>query len=84
MDKYVYFTVASDGTVTLTDETGTGPNLNNNVSIDSTILTVKNIPGAELPESGGPGTTLIYLIGSILLLGCGTILVARRRMNRAN
>ena len=47
-------------------------------------VTVWNNPGVELPESGGPGTTLIYLIGSILLLGCGTILVARRRARRTS
>lgn len=40
---------------------------------------IANEPGVELPSSGGPGTTWIYLIGSILLLGCGTLLIARRR-----
>ena len=43
---------------------------------------VANEPGAELPSSGGPGTTWLYLIGSILLIGCSTLLVARRRMRR--
>ena len=43
-------------------------------------FTVPNTPGAELPSSGGPGPTWIYLIGSILLICCGTLLVARRRM----
>lgn len=41
--------------------------------------TIANTPGAELPSSGGPGTTWIYLLGVILLLGCGTSLIARRR-----
>ena len=48
------------------------------------LLQIENTPGAALPNSGGPGTTWIYLIGSILLLGCGTILVARRRTRRAS
>ncbi len=39
-----------------------------------------NNPGVELPESGGPGTTWIYLIGSLLMIGCGIALVTRRRM----
>lgn len=43
-------------------------------------IVVGNTPGAELPNSGGPGTIWIYLIGSILLLGCGTLLAARRRI----
>ena len=41
---------------------------------------IENTPGPELPSSGGPGTTWIYLIGSLLLLGCGVALVTRRRM----
>ena len=43
-------------------------------------ITVPNNPGVELPSTGGAGTTWIYLIGAILLLGCGTILIARRRI----
>ena len=44
------------------------------------LLKVKNTPGAELPSAGGPGTHWIYLLGALLLIGCGTILVARRRV----
>ncbi|MBQ9016159.1 MAG: hypothetical protein IJ109_08570 [Firmicutes bacterium] len=43
-------------------------------------ITVYNSTGVELPASGGPGTTWIYLIGSFLLLGCGVTLIARRRI----
>lgn len=45
-------------------------------------LTVENTSGAELPNSGGPGTTWIYLIGILLLLGCGIALVSRRRTQK--
>ena len=41
---------------------------------------IPNPPGAELPNSGGPGTTWLYLIGACLLLGAGVILIARRRL----
>ena len=57
---------------------------NASVDEDGITIIITNEPGAELPSSGGPGTTWIYLIGSILLLGCGTILVARRRTRRAS
>ena len=33
----------------------------------------------ELPSTGGPGTTWIYLLGAMLLLGCGITLLSRRR-----
>ena len=43
-------------------------------------VTVENEPGAALPSTGGPGTTWIYLLGTVLLLGCGITLIARRRI----
>ena len=43
-------------------------------------ITLINTAGVELPASGGPGTTWIYLLGTMLLLGCGITLVVRRRM----
>lgn len=41
---------------------------------------IKNVQGAELPATGGIGTTIFYILGSILVIGAGVILVARRRM----
>lgn len=42
---------------------------------------VINNAGATLPETGGVGTTIFYIIGSILVLGAGIVLVTRRRMS---
>lgn len=36
--------------------------------------------GSVLPSTGGIGTTLFYVIGTILILGAGILLVTRRRM----
>ena len=43
-------------------------------------FTVGNTPGAELPNSGGPGTALFTILGSILILGAGVLLWRRRRL----
>ena len=43
--------------------------------------TIENNSGAELPSTGGIGTTIFYVIGAILVLGAGILLVTRRRMN---
>lgn len=43
-------------------------------------LTVENAGGPPLPETGGMGTTLIYVIGAILAVGAGVLLVAKKRM----
>ena len=45
-------------------------------------LTVANNQGATLPETGGMGTTLFYIIGGVLVLGVVVILVARKRAER--
>ena len=44
-------------------------------------VTIKNQKGAELPSTGGIGTTIFYIIGAILVIGAGVVLVTRRRMN---
>ena len=47
-------------------------------------ITVGNTPGAALPNTGGPGTNLIYLLGLLLTSFAGTgILMKRRRRNVA-
>ena len=42
--------------------------------------TIVNESGSTLPETGGIGTTLFYVFGSVLVLGAGVVLVSRRRM----
>lgn len=41
---------------------------------------VVNQAGAVLPGTGGIGTTIFYVLGSLLVIGCGIVLVSRRRM----
>ena len=46
-------------------------------------ITVANNKGSTLPETGGMGTTIFYVVGAILVLGAGILLITRRRMNKA-
>jgi LPXTG-motif cell wall-anchored protein len=41
---------------------------------------VGNTPGASLPYTGGPGTQLFTILGSILILGAGVLLWKRRKL----
>ena len=41
---------------------------------------VTNQSGAELPSTGGIGTTIFYVLGSLLVVGCGIVLISRKRM----
>lgn len=43
---------------------------------------VENSTGTELPETGGIGTTIFYVMGSALALGALVLLVAKKRMNK--
>jgi LPXTG-motif cell wall-anchored protein len=44
-------------------------------------VTIENNKGTELPSTGGIGTTIFYVMGSILVICAGVVLVTRRRMN---
>lgn len=45
-------------------------------------ITVENKKGTTLPETGGIGTTIFYVMGSALALGALVLLVAKKRMNK--
>jgi len=45
------------------------------------VVTVENHSGTVLPSTGGIGTTLFYVVGTILVLGAGIVLVTKRRID---
>ena len=45
-----------------------------------TQVDVENKTGTVLPSTGGMGTTMIYLIGGVLVLGSGVVLATKRRV----
>lgn len=53
--------------------------------IDTGIVnvTVANNQGSTLPETGGMGTTVFYVVGGVIVAGVLVLLVAKRRMGRA-
>ena len=57
----------------------------NGASANPSSLTVtgniENSSGAELPETGGMGTTIFYVLGSVLILAAVVLLVTRKRMS---
>jgi len=64
---------AEDSTFTIEEHDYTDENLNQKA-------TVFNKAGIILPHTGGIGTTIFNIIGTILVIGAGVMLVARRRM----
>ncbi len=45
-------------------------------------VTVVNNAGAELPSTGGIGTTIFYIVGGLLAVGAGVVLVTKKRMGK--
>lgn len=43
-------------------------------------IEVENKTGGLLPETGGIGTTIFYIVGITLMLGAGIILISKKRM----
>ena len=44
---------------------------------------IVNQAGNTLPSTGGMGTTIFYVVGSILVIGAVVLLVSKKRMNTA-
>ena len=42
--------------------------------------TVENKAGSVLPTTGGIGTTMFYVVGSVLVIGAAVVLISKRRM----
>ena len=61
--------------VTADTKAGTG-----NVNTGIAGITVENNKGATLPETGGMGTTLFYVLGGVLVVGAVVLLITKKRM----
>lgn len=56
---------------------------NGSITVDSQTASevkVENKTGSVLPSTGGSGTTMIYILGAILVLGSSVVLITKKRM----
>lgn len=56
-----------------------GTDLVNGTNINQ--ITVVNQTGTELPSTGGIGTTIFYVLGTVLVLGAAILLITKKRMS---
>lgn len=86
----IYFTITAEHDITsdnpalksLSGNATTGEiTFTSNTTDGSLSADVVNNAGATLPETGGIGTTIFYVLGTILVLGAGVLLVTKKRMN---
>lgn len=84
---YLEETVTPDGYNTLKERKAVDLNGNIGATVDGGKLTegtgvqVINLTGAELPSTGGIGTTIFYIVGGLLIAGAGIMLITKKRVN---
>jgi fimbrial isopeptide formation D2 family protein/LPXTG-motif cell wall-anchored protein len=59
-----------------------GVKFEGNISTGIVSTNIIDQKGSSLPTTGGIGTTIFYVIGSVLVIGAGVLLITRRRMNK--
>lgn len=45
------------------------------------VIAIENNKGSTLPSTGGMGTTILYIVGAVLVVGAGVVLFTKRRMS---
>ena len=70
LPEAVKVVIGANGAITVGDDTTT-----------RTEVTIVNEAGTILPETGGIGTTVFYVIGGVLVLAAVVLLVTRKRMS---
>ncbi len=60
---------------------GSDPATTGNLQEGTVDMQVANSKGSTLPTTGGMGTTIFYVVGSILVLGAAILLITKKRMS---
>lgn len=73
--KVTYVNMNEDNQANITGHWADG------TAIKGVTFEVPNYPGAVLPETGGIGTTIFYILGSVMVLGAALLLITKKRVN---
>ncbi len=58
-----------------------GDKFTGEVSTGAVSADIENQAGTTLPSTGGIGTTIFYILGSVLLVGAAILLITKKRMS---
>lgn len=74
--------IVIDGATDLTKWTYTQTSSVSAASFDENVVTIANKPGSSLPETGGIGTRIFYIVGGSLMFVALILLIAKKRMKK--
>ena len=82
-DKNIVFTYKEHDTTADNPELKTlsGDVFTGNVTTGAVSANIVNKSGSTLPETGGIGTTVFYVIGGMLMAAAAVLLITKKRMN---
>lgn len=72
--------IKGEDTVVSVNETRSEPD-NVLIGLTTQVAEIINMPGTILPETGGTGTTIFYIVGAVLIVAAATLLLIKRRTN---
>lgn len=73
--------VTGEETCTWTVDSDDTDDIRYNADENAFEITIVNQKGSVLPETGGRGLVMIYVLGAILLVGAAVLLVIKKRMS---
>ena len=74
-----YNTLKQDAPVVITGATKAEDS--DSLTYTTKVAEINNQSGTELPSTGGMGTTIFYVLGSVLVIGAVVLLVTKKRMS---
>ena len=74
--------IVINGATNLTKWTYTRTSSVSAASFNDNVVTIANKPGSTLPETGGIGTRIFYIVGGSLMFVALILLIAKKRMKK--
>lgn len=79
----VHFKISADYNEDGSNYTSVTVTVGEEAASNALSASIVNKSGATLPETGGIGTTIFYVLGSLLVVGAGVVLITRKRMGKS-
>ena len=83
LSEPVHFKISADYNEDGSNYTSVTVTVGEEAASNALSASIVNRSGATLPETGGIGTTIFYVLGGLLVVGAGVVLITRKRMGKS-